>query len=82
MGWILTIIAGGLAGWLAEKVMKFDTGLVMNIVLGIAGAIVMNVLLNALGVPLFGPGFINYMIKGFIGACILIYVYRLIKARG
>ena len=26
-GWIMTIILGGLAGWIAEKVMNFDTGL-------------------------------------------------------
>ena len=81
MGWIGAIIAGGLAGWLAEKIMKFDTGLVMNIVLGIAGALLVNVTLNFLNVPLFGPGFINYLIKGIIGACILIYGYRMIKAR-
>lgn len=35
IGWIMTIILGALAGWIAEKVMKFDTGLLMNIVLGI-----------------------------------------------
>ena len=34
-GWIMTVVLGGLAGWIAEKVMKFDTGLIMNIVLGI-----------------------------------------------
>ena len=32
-GWIMSIIIGALAGWIAEKVMKFDTGLLMNIVL-------------------------------------------------
>ena len=82
MNWIITIIAGGLAGFIAEKIMKFDTGLVMNVVLGIAGAIVMNLLLDLLGVPLFGPGFVNYVIKAIIGACILIYGYRMIKGRG
>lgn len=82
MGWIAAIIAGGIAGFIAEKIMKFEIGLLMNIVLGIAGALLVNLILNALGVPFFGPGFINYMIKGIIGACLLIYGYRLIKARG
>ena len=82
MGWLGAIVAGGIAGFIAEKIMKFDVGLLMNIVLGIAGALVVNIILNALGVPLFGPGFINYLIKGIIGACILIYGYRMIKARG
>ena len=48
MGWIMSIIIGGLAGWIAEKIMKFDTGLVMNIVLGIVGAVVGNFLLGRL----------------------------------
>ena len=40
--WIMTIILGGLAGWIAEKVMKSDMGLIGNIVLGIVGALVLN----------------------------------------
>ena len=33
------IIIGILAGWIAEKVMRSDMGLLMNIVLGIVGAL-------------------------------------------
>ncbi|MGC2438091.1 MAG: GlsB/YeaQ/YmgE family stress response membrane protein, partial [Pseudolabrys sp.] len=40
VGWIAAIIIGGLAGWAAEHFMKSDTGLLMNIVLGIIGAAV------------------------------------------
>ena len=76
-GWIMSIIIGALAGWIAEKVMKFDTGLLMNIVLGIVGAIVGNLLLGALGMSL--GGFFGQLIVAIVGACILIYVYRLIK---
>ncbi|TIN99809.1 MAG: GlsB/YeaQ/YmgE family stress response membrane protein, partial [Mesorhizobium sp.] len=42
VGWIAAIIIGGLAGWLAEMVMKSNTGIFMNIILGIVGAIVLN----------------------------------------
>ena len=38
VGWIAAIIIGGIAGWLAEQFMKSDMGLLMNIVLGNAGA--------------------------------------------
>ncbi|QIG50876.1 GlsB/YeaQ/YmgE family stress response membrane protein [Nordella sp. HKS 07] len=78
-GWFMTIVLGAIAGWLAEKVMKFDTGLIMNIVLGIVGAVLGNVLLRALGMTFAGsiPG---QLIIAVIGACILIYVYRLIKS--
>lgn len=78
-GIIMSIIIGGLAGWIAEKVMKFDTGLIMNIVLGIVGAVVGNFLLGLLGVGL--GGFIGQLIVAVLGACILIFAYRAIKGR-
>lgn len=81
MGWIMTIILGGLAGFIAEKIMKADHGLLMNIVLGIGGAIVLNFLLSAVLNVHFG-GLIGQLITAVAGACGLIYGYRMIKARG
>lgn len=78
-GLIMTIILGALAGWIAEKVMKFDTGLIMNIVLGIAGAVLGNFILGALGLS-FG-GLIGQLIVAVAGACVLIFAYRTIKSR-
>ena len=46
VGWIMTIILGGLAGWIAEKVMKSEMGLIGNIILGIIGALVLNAILR------------------------------------
>ena len=40
VGWIAAIIIGGIAGWLAEQFMKSNMGMLMNIALGIIGAIV------------------------------------------
>ena len=40
IGWIAAIILGGIAGWLAERFMKSDMSLLMNVVLGIVGAAV------------------------------------------
>ena len=37
IGWIAAIIIGGLAGWIASGLMKTNTGLFLNIVLGIIG---------------------------------------------
>jgi len=79
ISWILVIIIGGLAGWIAEKVMKFDTGLIMNIVLGIVGAIVGRLLFGLVGIHF--SGWSGQLIAGVLGACILIYVYRLIKEK-
>ena len=78
VGWIAAIIVGGVAGWLAEQFMKSQTGLVMNIVLGIIGAAVASWLFGMLGVSL-GGGVLGYLIAGFIGACILIFAVRAIR---
>jgi uncharacterized membrane protein YeaQ/YmgE (transglycosylase-associated protein family) len=78
-GWIMTIILGGLAGWIAEKAMKFDTGLIMNIVLGVVGAVVGNYLLGLAGIGL--GGLLGQLIVAVAGACILILAYRAFQGR-
>jgi uncharacterized membrane protein YeaQ/YmgE (transglycosylase-associated protein family) len=80
VGWIGAIIIGGLAGWAAEKVMKSDMGLVMNIVLGIVGALVLNAILAALGV-ITADGWIVQFIVALVGACLLIWIWRMIQGR-
>ncbi|MBB5572495.1 MULTISPECIES: GlsB/YeaQ/YmgE family stress response membrane protein [Rhizobium] len=79
VGWIAAIIIGGFAGWLAEKLMESNMGVIMNIILGIVGAIVASWLLGALHIALPFNAWLNYLITGFIGACILIFVGRLIR---
>ena len=79
VGWISAILIGGLAGWLAEMVMKSNTGIFMNIVMGIVGAVVLNAILQALEVGDFGVGRWAYLITAFIGACLLIFAGRLIR---
>jgi uncharacterized membrane protein YeaQ/YmgE (transglycosylase-associated protein family) len=76
VGWIAAIIVGGVAGWLAEQFMKSEMGLLMNIVVGIIGAAVASFILSVFGVHL--GGWIGYLIAGFIGAVLLIWVYRAI----
>lgn len=78
LGWILTIIIGGIAGWIAEKIMNVHHGLLMNIVLGVAGAIILNAILVAIMGSTFG-GLIGQLIVAIVGACLLIWAYRLIR---
>ena len=54
IGWIAAIIIGGVAGWLAERFMKSEMGLLMNIILGIVGAFIANLILGLVGVTLAG----------------------------
>lgn len=77
IGWIAAIIIGGLAGWIASGLMKTDTGLFLNVVLGIIGAAIASFLFGILGIS-FG-GWIGYLIAGVVGACILIGIVRAVK---
>lgn len=77
VGWIAGIIIGGIAGLLAEKFMASNMGLLMNIVLGMVGAAVAGAILNMAGIGL--SGWIGYLIVGFIGACLLIWIGRIIR---
>ena len=80
IGWIGSLIIGALAGWIAEKIMKSDQGLLMNIVLGILGALVLNwILILVLGTTL--GGWIGQLIVAAAGACLLIFVVRLIRSK-
>ena len=74
IGWIASIIIGGIAGWLAERFMKSRMGLIMNVILGVVGAVIADWLLSMIDIRL--SGWIGYLIAGFIGACILIAIAR------
>ena len=78
VGWIAAIIIGGLAGWLAEKFMKSNMGVFMNIILGIVGAALLNFILASV-LKVGYSGWLAYLIIGFIGACILIALGRMIR---
>ena len=80
VGWFMAIILGGIAGWIAEQIMKSDMGIFMNIILGIIGALVMNALLKMLGVIPPG-GWIWQCVVAIAGACLLIFVWRAIRGR-
>jgi len=79
MGWIVTIIIGILAGWIAEKVMKRDHGLLMNLGVGLIGALIGNAIASALGIA--AGGFIMSVIFAAIGACILLFVVGLVMKK-
>lgn len=80
IGWIGSLIIGAIAGWIAEKIMKSDQGLLINILLGIAGALVLNWLLIAIVGTTLG-GWIGQLIVAAAGACLLIYVARLVRRK-
>lgn len=85
MGLILTLILGGLAGWLASLIMNRDAnqGVLLNIVVGIVGAFLANLLLA----PLFGVSaeLGSLTLAGFLmsvaGAVLLLAIVNLFTRR-
>jgi uncharacterized membrane protein YeaQ/YmgE (transglycosylase-associated protein family) len=76
---ILTLVIGGVAGWLAGQIIKgYGYGLVGNIVVGIVGALIAGFILPQVGVVL-GSGILGAIIHATIGAVILLLLIRLIK---
>ena len=71
IGWFAAIIVGGLAGWIAEKIMKSDMGLIMNIILGIVGALVANWLLMLI---------VGSTLGGWFGQ-LVVWVTRLVRGK-
>jgi len=75
LGIIAWIVIGGLAGWIASKIMKTDAqqGILLNIIVGIVGAFIGGLLLSLLGVDTDGGGVIFTFITAIAGACLLLF---------
>jgi uncharacterized membrane protein YeaQ/YmgE (transglycosylase-associated protein family) len=84
MNIIIMLIVGGLIGWIASMVMRTNAqqGVILNIVVGIVGALLAGVLLA----PLFGTGSItqgDFSLSGLlislVGAIILLAIVNLFR---
>lgn len=84
-GWLGTIVIGGLAGWVASMIMKTDAsmGVIANVIVGIVGAIVANLLLPVLGLSgtTDGSDMVTKFIVALVGAVIVLFVFKLITGR-
>jgi len=78
LGLLATILIGAIAGYIAEQVMKANHGLLVNIVLGIVGALIGNGILTFLTGATLG-GLIGQLVIGAAGACLLIWGYRALR---
>ena len=84
MNLIIWLVVGGLIGWVASLVMRTDAqqGLILNVVVGIVGALLGGWLLS----PLLGAGTVNQgdfsllgLLVSFGGAIILLFVVNLVS---
>ena len=77
---IWTIVVGIIAGWLAGMILKGDGyGLVWDLILGIAGAVVGGWLFGVLGLSASG-GTVGAIVVATIGAVFLIFISRLLRS--
>ena len=76
MNWLVTIVVGGIVGWLASMVMKTNAqmGLIANVIVGIIGSSLGFWLAGMLGLSASGP-IIGWVIA-VIGAALLIFVLK------
>jgi len=85
MGIIAFIILGLLAGWIAKAVMPGDDpgGLIVTMLIGVAGAILGGFLAGALfGAEPMDEFFdISTWLTAIVGALILLFLYRLVTGR-
>jgi uncharacterized membrane protein YeaQ/YmgE (transglycosylase-associated protein family) len=81
---ILIILFGALIGWIASKIMRTDAqqGALLNIVVGIVGALLAGFLLA----PLFGTGTITQgdfslssLLVSLVGAVVLLAIVNLLR---
>jgi len=79
MGWLWFIIIGAVAGWLAGNIMRGGGfGLLMNIVVGVVGALIGGWVFDLLGIGT-GDGLIGSLITALVGAILLLWIISLFK---
>lgn len=81
VGWIGYIIIGAIAGFIAGKVMKSPHGLLIDIVVGVVGALIGGFLLSFV-VDTANGGWWFTLFTAILGACILLGILRAVSSRG
>jgi uncharacterized membrane protein YeaQ/YmgE (transglycosylase-associated protein family) len=82
MGFISWIILGLIAGWIGSKIVnKTGSGMLLDIVLGVIGAIVGGYLATLIGFGAVTGINIESLFIAVIGAVIVLLVYRTVVAR-
>lgn len=79
IGWFAFLIIGLIAGWIAEKVMSRNHGLIMNLIVGVIGAY-LGAFLFSLIVSGATFSFFGALIVATVGAIVLLWIVG--KVRG
>lgn len=79
---ISSIITGAFCGWIASIIMKTNAqmGAIKNILAGLIGGGIGNFVLGLVGLQSKG-GFVGDIVSGIVGACVVIFIVKLITGR-
>jgi uncharacterized membrane protein YeaQ/YmgE (transglycosylase-associated protein family) len=82
MNFIIWLILGGLIGWLASIIMRHPEGVLMDVIVGIVGAVLAGFLLS----PVFGVSTINQsnfspasLVVSLLGSVVLLAIVNLFR---
>lgn len=82
MNFIIFIIIGALAGWLAGTILRgAGFGIIGNIVIGICGSVLAGWLLPQVGFPRIGSAIVSEFIYALIGALVILVVLGIFQRR-
>ena len=81
-GILVILFVGLVAGWLAGQIVRgTGFGIIGDILVGIAGALISSYLFPKLGIHI-GSGLISEIIYSAIGAIVLLLIVRLVRTGG
>ena len=81
VGWIGYIVIGALAGWIAGKLVRGSgDGLLMNIVIGVVGALIGGFLLSFF-LNTAGGGWFFTLFTAVLGSVILLWIVGKVRSR-
>ena len=79
---LVILFVGLIAGWLAGQIIQgTGFGIIGDILVGIAGALVASLLFPRLGISI-GSGLVREIIYSAIGAIVLLLIVRLVRTGG
>lgn len=80
VGWISYVIIGGIAGWLAGKIVKGSgQGILLNIIVGVVGGFLGGFLLEKLGVDVIAGRRWFTLFTAVLGSVILLWIVGLVR---
>jgi len=79
MGILLWIVFGAIAGWIASMIVATNTGLVVDIIVGIIGALIGGWLMNSFGSAGVTGFNLWSLLVAILGAVVLLVIVKAIR---